>query len=454
MDSQTLRPARRLLIGVGLAAGLVAAPLSPSMAAKAGTLDGVWQTEGYGEVFAISNGQAQLYSTTSISCTAPATYQQNGNRFTADGEQAFTIKANRLHVEGNVGDKNLRRLEHLPQACTDPKPTGPLAVFDQFWTDYAENYPFFKAKGIDWNAVRAKYRPQVRPTMSDDALFSLLTDMIRPLHDAHTAIHTPEGKLYGGVRPGTTLPTLDLEAKLRPYIERTALKGVTYTSYANDRIGYADLPDHIGYLRMIAFLGYGNIPEYYAERDALDRALDQALAGAANLRGLILDLRINGGGSDQLALDVASRLTNKPFFAYFKRARNNPADATAFTKPQPLFVQPSQGPRYAGPLVILTSGSQMSAGETFTQAMMNRTPRPIRVGQNTQGVFSDTLERTLPNGWVYLLPNEEFRTRDWKAFDGPGIPPDLRVPVFTPREFETHRDTAFSTALHLLTAKR
>lgn len=443
MNSKTLR--------VGLAAGLIAVPLTGPVAAQAtNSLDGVWQTDGYGLVLAIDKGQARVYSTTSISCSTPTIYRQSRNRFTADDEQAFTITANRLHVEGNVGDKNLRRLRALPRTCSEAGPTGPGAVFDQFWTDYAENYPFFEAKGIDWSAVRAKYRPRVRPDMSDDALFGLLAEMIRPLNDAHTAIRTPDGKLYEGVRPGTTFPSEELEAQLRPYIESTALKGVAYTPYANDRIGYADLPGRIGYLRIIAFLGYGNIPDYNAERTALNAALDQALAGAKNLRGLILDLRINGGGSDQLALDVASRLTDKPFFAYFKRARNDPADPTRFTKPQPFFVQPSNRPRYAGPLVILTGGSQMSAGETFTEAMMNRTPRPIRVGQNTQGVFSDTLQRTLPNGWEYILPNEEFRTLDWKAFDGPGIPPDIRVPVFTPEELNHHRDTAFTTALTLL----
>ncbi|QNE20409.1 S41 family peptidase [Kribbella qitaiheensis] len=459
MDSQTFRPARRLLIGVGLAAGLVAAPLSAPLAATAAiTIDGVWQTEGYGLILAVDNGKAQLYPTTSISCTTPTAYEQDGNRFTAEGEQAFTVKVTRdrglLHVEGDVGDKHLRRLAKLPSTCTAPAPTGPLAVFDQFWTDYAENYPFFRAKGIDWRAVRTKYRPQVKPGMPDDALFELLASMIRPLGDAHTAIRSPDEKFeYGGVRPGTTFPSEELEAKLRPYIESTALKGSTYTSYANDRIGYADLPGRIGYLRVIAFLGYGNIPDYNAERKTLNQALDQALAGAANLRGLILDLRINGGGSDQLALDVAARLTDKPFFAYFKRARNDPRDASSFTTPQPLFVQPGQGPRYAGPMVILTGGSQMSAGETFTQAMMNRSPRPVRVGQNTQGVFSDTLQRTLPNGWDYILPNEEFRTLDWKAFDGPGIPPDVRRPVFTPAEFAAGRDSAFATALALLKRK-
>ncbi|MEV8376697.1 S41 family peptidase [Kribbella sp. NPDC056861] len=446
----------RALAAVGIAAGLVAAPLSAPLAATAATsVNGVWAMDGYGTIVAIDNGKAELFSTTSISCAPAGEYTRSGDRFTAAEEQAFTVRGRRdravLQVEGNVGDKHLRRLAKLPKLCTMPGATGPVAVFDQFWTTYAENYPFFQAKGVDWNKVRDTYRPQVKPDMSDDALFDLLTAMIKPLGDAHTAIRS-ETRSFPGVRPGTTLPSPELEAVIRPYVEATALKGVSFTSYANERIGYADLPGRIGYLRVIAFLGYGDVADYNAERKVLDDTLDKILTRqrVKTLRGLIIDLRVNGGGSDQLGLDLASRLTGKPFFAYSKRARNDPADPAAFTVPQPLFVQPSERTKYTGPIAMLTGGSQMSAGETFTQAMANRTPRPIRIGQNTQGVFSDVLVRTLPNGWQFTVPNEEFRTRDWRTYDGAGIPPDLRTPVFTPAELEGHRDSAFATALKVL----
>ena len=326
-----------------------------------------------------------------------------------------------------------------------PGATGPLATFDQFWTTFAENYPFFAAKGIDWTAVRAKYRPQVT---SDAALFDVLTAMIRPLGDAHTGISTPD-RDFAGVRPGTTLPTLELETNvIRPYIEHTTLHGVRYTSYANDRIGYAELPGGIGYLRVIGFLGYGDIPHYDSERAVLDRTLDTILA--TKPRKLILDLRLNGGGSDQLGLDLASRLTARPYFAYSKRTRNDPADPSSFTAPQPAYVVPSGKSRFTGPMAILTGGSQLSAGETFTMAMMNRTPRPIRIGENTQGVFSDTMDRTLPNGWTFFLPNEVYRTAAGTSYDGAGIPPDIRRPVFTPAELNGGRDSAFNTAVEYL----
>lgn len=76
----------------------------------------------------------------------------------AGGEREYTVRANgqrgELHMLGSVGDQQLRRLRPLPEACNRPGPTGPLAGFDLFWTTYAENYPFFAAKGIDWEAVR------------------------------------------------------------------------------------------------------------------------------------------------------------------------------------------------------------------------------------------------------------------------------------------------------------
>lgn len=104
---------------------------------------------------------------------------------------------------------------------------------------------------------------------------------------------------------------------------------------------------------------------------------------------------------------------------------------------------------YTGPVAILTGGSDVSAGETFVQALLNR-PRTVRIGQNTQGVFSDILERHLPNGWLFGLPDEEFLTRTGRTFDGTGIPPRIRTPVFTAAEVRHDRDSAFDTAMMLL----
>jgi hypothetical protein len=53
-------------------------------------------------------------------------------------------------------------------------------------------------------------------------------------------------------------------------------------------------------------------------------------------------------------------------------------------------------------------------------ALLGRKPVVSRIGENTQGVFSDVLTRHLPNGWSFGLPNEIYLTEDGKAFDGLG----------------------------------
>ena len=99
-----------------------------------------------------------------------------------------------------------------------------------------------------------------------------------------------------------------------------------------------------------------------------------------------------------------------------------------------------------GPLTI-------SAAETFTQALMGRSPPITRIGENTQGVFSDVLSRRLPNGWRFGLPNEVFRTPQGTTFDGPGIPPDAAVPVFADEDVAAGKDPGVAKALEILRKK-
>lgn len=72
-------------------------------------------------------------------------------------------------------------------------------------------------------------------------------------------------------------------------------------------------------------------------------------ARTRHLEGLIIDLQINGGGSDALGIHIAPRLTRR-------------------TSPLPN----APAPRYTGPIAVLTGGSTVSAGETFTQALIDR----------------------------------------------------------------------------------
>ena len=109
---------------------------------------------------------------------------------------------------------------------------------------------------------------------------------------------------------------------------------------------------------------------------------------------------------------------------------------------------PSARPSFRGNVVLLTGPDTVSAGETFTMALLGRKP----LGLNTQGVFSDVLTRRLPNGWRFRLPNEVYLTSDGKAFDATGVPPDVRLNFFSPEDLQKDRDVALEEAQKILAA--
>ncbi|ARX89050.1 protease [Streptomyces alboflavus] len=97
-------------------------------------------------------------------------------------------------MDGTTGHQELRRVAKLPATCTGPAPEGPVATFDVFWQSYEENYPFFAAKGIDWHAMRDRYRPKVHADTTPEELFAIFSEMLDPAR-GHA--------LRGGVRRGT-----------------------------------------------------------------------------------------------------------------------------------------------------------------------------------------------------------------------------------------------------------
>jgi C-terminal processing protease CtpA/Prc len=222
-----------------------------------------------------------------------------------------------------------------------------------------------------------------------------------------------------------------------------------FRSYAKRKIVYVDLPDGRGYLRINAFEGYREGDDSFVASTAeLTRILDSVFTEHAvrNLQGLIIDLRLNTGGDDALGLQVAARLTDRPYLAFTKEARNDPKDISKHGRAQEVTVTPAAGPRYTGPVWLLTSDSTLSAGETFIEATMGRTPAPVRVGATTQGVFSDDMSRKLPNGWTFTLGNEEYTASDGHNYEGEGIPPTVSTPVLTKAEIDNGLDSALDAA--------
>jgi len=446
---------------------VLAAASACSTAEKPGTpsgLSGNWESEGYGFVFVADGDTLQAYEVTQTTCvpslkiTRRAETTAGVEAIYADGDDLLLVKATpdsnkkRLHSDGAASDIVIHPIAARPATCDEPTPNTPegnLEVFAQTW---AEHYILFDEKGADWPAVVAQARARVTPATTPEELFEVFQEMIAPFEDAHTMIMAePIQRRYHTLRKGTDrlakhglgdFMTKDLPGVLA--VTDSKLQGPVQ-KWCNDQIQYGHLDDSIGYLRILSEGGYTNEGGFPAGLVALEAALDTIFADP-KLEGLVIDVRINFGGADPYGLALASRLATADYVAYSKEARMDPVDRTKWTPGQPSLVRPSTRPGFKGPVVELTGPLTISAGETMTQALMGRTPKVIRIGENTQGVFSDVLGRALPNGWRFGLPNEVFRSAEGKTFDGLGIPPDIAVPVFTDEDLATGRDPALERA--------
>jgi len=425
--------------------------------------NGLWLADGYGMFVELDASGLHTYQITSISCIPSQTrhfdaiHSSNSTSAFAADKSIITIDRTddpdtlRMRWDWAAADIILRRTDKAPEACGHKPANSPEEDYAIFWQTFAEQYPFFALRKVDWHAVDQQYRPRVTAATSPADLFQIFRQMIEPLHDVHTALEAREiNAEFSGWRPSPNhLSDSDwnrafsiIESKYVPRVR----------SYCKGRIQFGMLRNSIGYMRVTTFYDYAD-GTFADELQCLRRSLDSMFADAGTLSGLVIDVRLNEGGDDLLGVEIACRMTDRKYLAYTKAARNNARlDAPlSFTEKQSVWVVPSPGPRFKGEVALLVGPDTLSAGETFTMALMGREPHVRMIGLNTQGVFSDVLNRSLPNGWSFGLPNEVYYTTDGRAFDAVGVPPDTEVPFFTPEDMKASRDSALEEAIRQLT---
>jgi hypothetical protein len=441
-------------------------PLAERSAAQEQSLDGYWLSDGYGYLAEIKGGEMKLFEVTRLSCLLSENFtlkakpiDPRGTRFvTKDSDEIFLTPgpspdSEWVHDPSAASKILFRRASARPETCTRQTPNDPVTNFEVFAETFAAHHGFLKHRGVDWATVTRTYRAKVNVQTKPEELFEFFKTMIDPLHDAHTFVDAPGTKLgFGGKKPGT-LAMSDKDGERTIEILETRYLMGKLRSWCRGHVRYARLKGGLGYLRIDAFADYTKSDNFDEGAHALATALDVIIQDAHALRGLVIDVRINGGGADPYGVQVAERFTNQSYVAFVKRARNDAQNPESWTPPQTATVGVSNRPRFLKPIVELISGDTVSAGETFTMALMGREPRITRIGEDTQGVFSDVLERRLPNGWRLGLPNEVFLTGQGTHFEARGVPPDIRIPVFPKADLKNGRDSALEKAIEMLSGR-
>lgn len=181
----------------------------------------------------------------------------------------------------------------------------------------------------------------------------------------------------------------------RPYVQDSILNlTVTRAKIRNSSVPYAGvLPDSIGYIRITQFI----------EDTGKDvrAALDSFHAGAPGLKGVIIDLRGNGGGLLEQAVDVASNFVPKGTEIVRTIGRDKDATKIYKTMRKPLY--PDM------PVAVLTDGGTASASEILAGAMQDL-DRGVLVGTRSFGKGLVQTTRPLPYGGVLKVTVAKYYT--------------------------------------------
>ena len=320
----------------------------------------------------------------------------------------------------------------LLSSCVKVEEYGntPTGNFEALWNIIDRQYCFFDYKadeyGLDWDAVYRKYKRKVADGMSSTGLFEVLGDMLDELRDGHVNLYAAHDVArYWDFREGYA-------ANFSDEIQARYL-GTDYKIASGLR--YTVLPDNIGYIYIPSFsngIGEGN--------------LDECLHALALCRGLIVDVRNNGGGNLSYAETVAARFTNERVLTGYICHKTGVGHSD-FSSPEPIYLDSSDGIRWQKPVCVLTNRSSYSATNDFVK-MMRTLPLVTVVGDRTGGGSGLPFSAELPNGWGVRFSACPSFDADMQHTEF-GIEPDVRVDM-SDEDHARGVDTIIETARRML----
>jgi len=168
------------------------------------------------------------------------------------------------------------------------------------------------------------------------------------------------------------------------------------------------LPDNVGYIRITSF-GENTYNEFETNFESL---------GADSLKGLVIDLRNNGGGTLNSTLGVADTFLDEGLITYFQYKNGSKTEYKADADIVNI------------PIAILVNGQSASASEVLAAALHDR-GRATLIGEKTYG--KGIVQTVLPfietdkgQTAIYITTSRYF-TPAGVCIHGTGITPDVNV---------------------------
>ena len=383
-------------------------------------------------------------------------------------------------------------------SMTPPSQGERLAGLARLWAVARDGFVWFDhVPDLDWDRKFAEVAPRVASAPDEETYYRELMKFVASLRDGHSNVYVPErlaARFYA--RPGirtrridgrvivtdvaTNLPERDTlrvgdevvtidgqpvdlyaETSVAPYQSSSTPQDLEVRTYRHALLsGADDRPVALG-MRDVSGRSYAvtlaramtgftwqpagdafhlrpdgiavlNVRQF--ENDAAVKALEANLDRLKQAKGLVLDLRGNGGGSSHHGLALLSWLQREPIPTPISRYRETisyreAGNRRASTDWRVLDAKPFKQARpyvFEGPVVMLVNAGTFSAAED-TAASFRLSGRGVIIGTPTGGSTGQPYSFPLPGGGSARICVKRDMYPDGSSFVGIGVLPDRTV---------------------------
>jgi C-terminal peptidase prc len=352
-----------------------------------------------------------------------------------------------------------------------------LYQFEDVWWTVKDDYWYGNRnfRGLDWDEIFEEYRPRVRKATSAQEFQGLLRDMIERLNDDHSRYYPAwevdeayEGvnHLLGielvlerktskekaavviyiipdspadqaGLKRRDRILAIDGQALNDPLEDLQKIRGPASTAVQLKVQSPGEAPRMVtiergraaGTVRPVAkrlelhpTVGYVVLPEFYSYKisSRFEAELSKLLAPDNPVKGLVIDVRANGGGRIDALQRVFGQFFNKEEYL----GRLEFVDGSSYALKSEL------GNLYEQlkdiPVVVLIDHDTHSAAEIFA-AVMQFKKRAVLVGDRSGGNVEVVDDYTMEDGSLLALATGRFIRPDGVDLEGRGVIPDYQI---------------------------
>ena len=244
-----------------------------------------------------------------------------------------------------------------------------------------EKYSYLSLKNINWDSIVDVNRPKITDGMSQLDEFKVYDEMLYALRDGHVNLNSGFQRSRNWEWFLESPSNFNWDIVERNYLGKDyfisgGLKHTILDEDKEDKYGYVYYGSFSSSMSYIEF-----VKAYFTKKE---------------VKGIIIDVRNNGGGYLSNSKDFANAFADEKRLGYRERYKTG-AGKDDFSDPIDYYIEP-EGEKWDKPIVILTNRKCFSSTSFFV-TMMKELPNVTVLGDDTGGGAGLPVDYTLPNGW-------------------------------------------------------